>query len=48
MVDADRGIPPVRPVRLASKGEGRWHEADGEYAYIELTIDAVEYNVTRY
>ena len=35
------------PVRLASQGEGRWHEADGEYAYIELTIDQVEYNITR-
>ena len=25
--------------------EGRWHEADGEYAYIEVTIDDVQYNV---
>lgn len=33
-------------IRLASRGEGRWHEADGEYAYIELTIDDVAYNVT--
>jgi hypothetical protein len=32
-------------VRLASHGEGRWHEAGGDYAYIELTIDDVEYNV---
>ena len=32
-------------VRLASGGEGRWHEPDGEYAYIELTIDDVQYNV---
>ena len=32
-------------VRLASAGEGRWHEAAGEYAYIELTIDDVQYNV---
>jgi hypothetical protein len=32
-------------VRLASGGEARWHEADGEYAYIELTIDDVQYNV---
>ena len=32
-------------VRLASAGEGRWHEADSDYAYIELTIDQVEYNV---
>jgi hypothetical protein len=32
-------------VRLASGGEGRWHEPGGEYAYIELTIDDVQYNV---
>ena len=33
------------PVRLASGGEGRWHEPGGEYAYIELTIDDVKYNL---
>jgi hypothetical protein len=33
-------------VRLALTGEGRWHERDGDYAYIELTIDDVRYNVT--
>ena len=33
------------PVRLASRGEGRWHEPGGEYAYIELEIDDVQYNV---
>jgi hypothetical protein len=32
-------------VRLAAGGEGRWHDPDGEYAYIELTIDDVQYNV---
>jgi hypothetical protein len=32
------------PVRLASRGEGRWHQPEGEYAYIELTIDEVRYN----
>ena len=31
--------------RLASSGEGRWHGPDGDYEYIELTIDDVEYNV---
>jgi hypothetical protein len=31
--------------RLGSQGEGRWHEADEEYAYIELEIDDVRYNV---
>ena len=33
------------PVRLAATGEGRWHERAGGYAYIELTIDDVRYNV---
>jgi hypothetical protein len=33
------------PVRLASSGEARWHEPDGDYAYIELTFDDVQYNV---
>jgi hypothetical protein len=32
-------------VRLPSGGEGRWREPDGEYAYIELTIDDVWHNV---
>jgi hypothetical protein len=32
-------------VRLPSGGEGRWEEPEGEYAYIELTIDDVQYNV---
>jgi hypothetical protein len=32
-------------VRLASRGEGRWHEPGGEYAYIELEFDEVRYNV---
>jgi hypothetical protein len=32
-------------VRLFSGGEGRWHDPAGEYAYIELTIDDVQYNV---
>ena len=31
-------------VRLASKGEARWQEADGSWAYIELTTDEVHYN----
>jgi len=32
-------------VRLASGGEGRWHETGGEYAYLQLTLDEVHYNV---
>jgi hypothetical protein len=31
--------------RLPGTGEGRWHDASGEYPYIELTIDDVKYNV---
>ena len=34
-------------VRLTSGGEARWHEPEGEYAYIELTIDSVKYNVRK-
>ena len=33
------------PVRLAARGEGRWHEPEGEYAYIQLSIEDVRYNV---
>jgi len=33
------------PVRLASGGEGRWHEPGRDYAYIELTLDDVQYNL---
>ena len=35
---------PFGPVRLASAGEGRWHDTAGDYAYIQLSIDAVRYN----
>ena len=40
-----RGYRSFDGVRLASGGEGRWHEAGGEYAYIELVFDEVHYNV---
>jgi hypothetical protein len=33
------------PFRLASGGEARWHEPGREYAYIELTIDDIQYNL---
>jgi hypothetical protein len=33
------------PVRLSSTGEARWRQPEGEYAYIQLTIDDVQYNV---
>jgi hypothetical protein len=34
------------PVRLASRGAARWQNAQEDYAYIELTIDDVQYNVS--
>lgn len=37
---------PFGPVRLPSWGEARWHEPAGDYAYVELTIDDVRYNVS--
>jgi hypothetical protein len=40
-----RGYRPYGAVRLPSGGEGRWHDTEGEYAYIELTIDDVRYNL---
>lgn len=33
------------PLRLASGGEARWHTANSSFAYIELELDDVEYNV---
>ena len=39
------GYRSFGPFRLPSGGEARWHEANGEYAYIELTIDDVQFNV---
>lgn len=41
------GYRQFGPFRLASAGEGRWHGPDGEFAYIELVIDDVEYNAVR-
>jgi hypothetical protein len=35
------------PFRLASRGEGRWHEPGGGYAYIEIEVQDVQYNVRR-
>jgi hypothetical protein len=42
---AAQGVIHPEGVRLACGSEGRWHEADGECAYIELTFDEVHYNV---
>lgn len=35
------------PARLAAGGEGRWHEPDRTWTYIEITFDEVEFNVRR-
>ena len=35
---------PYGAMRLPSGGEGRWHDAEGEYAYIDLMIDDVHGN----
>jgi hypothetical protein len=32
--------------RLASRGEARYRAPDGDYAYVELTMENIEYNVT--
>ena len=32
--------------RLAAGGEARWHEAEGHYAYVEITLESVEYNLS--
>jgi hypothetical protein len=39
------GFRSFGSVRLASGGEARWHEASGDYAYIELVLDDVQFNV---
>jgi hypothetical protein len=33
------------PIRLGTHGEALWHEPAGAYAYIEIVIDDVRYNV---
>jgi hypothetical protein len=39
------GYRSFGPIHLASGGEARWHEPSGDYAYIQLTLDDVRYNV---
>ena len=34
------------PFTLMARGEARWHAPAGSYAYIELDVDALTYNVT--
>ena len=45
MVDPIERLPHFGQVRLASKGQARWHDAEGDYAYIELVTEQVRYNV---
>ncbi len=40
-----RGYRTYGAMRLSSGGVGRWHDAEGEYPYIDVTIDDVQYNV---
>ena len=35
------------PARLSASGEGRWHAPEGDFAYIEVTLDDVRYNTTK-
>jgi hypothetical protein len=42
------GYRSFGPVRLASGGEARWHQPSGEYVYIELTFDDIQYNMRPY
>ena len=39
------GYRAYGPVRLPSSGEARWEEPGDDYAYIQLTIDDIQYNV---
>lgn len=40
-----RDVRAFGPVHLPSAGEGRWHDDDRSWPYLELTIDDVRYNV---
>ena len=40
-------VRPFGTVRLASTGAGQWHDGGHSWAYIELTIDDVRYDVGR-
>ncbi len=39
------GYKSYGPFRLMGRGEARWHEATGDYAYIELELDDITFNV---
>lgn len=41
-----KGYRSFGAVRLFSAGEARWHTGDGSFAYIELDVDDVVYNVS--
>lgn len=40
-----RGYRTFGPMRLLAYGEGRWHEPAGDYAYVELDVNDVRYDV---
>lgn len=33
--------------RLMARGQGVWHPPEGEYAYLRLDLDAIDYNVSK-
>ncbi|MEO5745651.1 MAG: DUF6544 family protein [Terracoccus sp.] len=49
---AQRWSTPLRDYRtinarqVATRGEGRWHAPEGEYAYLEYILDDIAYNPT--
>jgi hypothetical protein len=42
-----RGYRSFDGTRIGAYGEGRWHEAGGDFAYVEIDLDSLQYNVTR-
>ena len=42
-----RDVRSFGQIRLASKGEGRWHDGQQSWSYLEVTIDDVRYDVGR-
>ena len=40
------GYRELGPTRLGTIGEGHWHAPDGEFAYLEYSLDDITYNAT--
>jgi hypothetical protein len=41
------GYRAFGPVRIGSHGLGIWHQADGPFAYVEIEVDELAYNITQ-